>query len=148
MSVLLDTNVLLRLTQRNSPHHPLARQAVLSLRRDGELLYTVPQNLIEYWAVATRPAENNGLDLSIKETQREIRKFKRLFRSLDDGSGVSARWEALVAHHSVIGKNVHDAHLIAAMLKHGITHLLTFNGADFKRFNEITVIDPTQKFVS
>jgi len=44
----------------------------------------------------------------------------------------------------VLGKNVHDARLVAAMLEHNITHLLTLNVKDFKRFDEITVVDPAE----
>jgi predicted nucleic acid-binding protein len=42
----------------------------------------------------------------------------------------------------VRGKNAHDARLVAAMLVHGLTHVLTFNGKDFARFGEIAVIPP------
>lgn len=45
--------------------------------------------------------------------------------------------------HAVGGKNAHDARLVAAMLAHGLTHLLTFNAADFRRFTAVTVADPS-----
>ncbi|HYJ86927.1 MAG TPA: hypothetical protein VEW46_12770 [Pyrinomonadaceae bacterium] len=51
-------------------------------------------------------------------------------------------WEKLVARNEVSGKNTYDARLVAAMSVHGITTLLTFNGADFKRFQGISVISP------
>jgi predicted nucleic acid-binding protein len=41
-----------------------------------------------------------------------------------------------------MGKQVHDTRLVAAMLTHNITHLLTFNVDDFKRFADIVVVDP------
>lgn len=44
--------------------------------------------------------------------------------------------------HAVSGKNAHDARLVAAMLAHGLTHLLTFNDADFQRFTGITTVTP------
>jgi predicted nucleic acid-binding protein len=62
--VLVDTSVLLRLLQRRHPHYELAAHAVESLPRAGTVLHIVAQNLIELWAVATRPADHNGLDLS------------------------------------------------------------------------------------
>jgi len=67
MSYLVDTNVLLRLVQKDSPMHPDARKAIILLRRQGVSLCIVPQNLIEFWAVATRPISSNGLGLSIDE---------------------------------------------------------------------------------
>ena len=142
MSYLVDSNILTRLTQKQSPHYPIARSAVISLRKQGEEICLVPQNFVEFWSVATRPAVNNGLGLTIDETQFQIKKFKRLFAFYDDEANIFAEWENLVAIHHVSGKNVHDARLVAAMIRHQITHLLTFNTKDFKRFSEITVVDP------
>jgi hypothetical protein len=39
-------------------------------------------------------------------------------------------------------KVAHDAKLVAAMVRHQVTHLLTFNVDDFARFAEITAITP------
>ena len=39
------------------------------------------------------------------------------------------------------GTNAYDARLAAAMLTHGVTHLLTFNAKDFRRLG-IEVIEP------
>ncbi len=43
-----------------------------------------------------------------------------------------------------MGVNVHDARLVAAMLVHGLTHILTFNTPDFRRFSQITVVHPSE----
>src|SRR3954471_6267808 len=48
-------------------------------------------------------------------------------------------WEQLVTGTPVVGKNGHDARLVAAMTVHGLTHLLTFNAQDFRQFPGITV---------
>ncbi len=44
--------------------------------------------------------------------------------------------------YAIQGKAAHDARLVAAMQKHGVSQLLTFNGADFRRYLEIEVLDP------
>lgn len=142
MSYLADSNILLRLTQKNHQHYPIVRNAVINLRKQGEEICIVPQNLIEFWAVATRPSMNNGLGLNATQAKSETRKLKQLFKFYDDEKGIFAEWENLIAKYQVSGKNVHDARLVAAMLKHKISHLLTFNVKDFKRFTEIDVIDP------
>jgi predicted nucleic acid-binding protein len=64
------------------------------------------------------------------------------FRLLDDTPAILPEWERLVVAHSVLGKNAHDARLVAAMRVHGVTHLLTFNDGDFRRFAGITVLTP------
>lgn len=50
--------------------------------------------------------------------------------------------ERRVLEDSVTGKQVHDARIVAAMNVHQITKLLTFNTKDFKRFQNIELIDP------
>jgi len=65
MIYLVDTNVLLRSIQQADPMRADARRAAATLTRQDQQLSIVAQNLIEFWAVATRPAVNNGLALSI-----------------------------------------------------------------------------------
>jgi predicted nucleic acid-binding protein len=54
--ILLDTNLLIRMTRSHDPQSGVARTAIQTLLRKGERLIVVPQNLYEFWAVATRPA--------------------------------------------------------------------------------------------
>jgi hypothetical protein len=42
----------------------------------------------------------------------------------------------------ISGKNAHDARLVAAMIVHGVSSILTFNAKDFTRYAEIVVVDP------
>ena len=142
MNYLCDTNILSALTKRQNPQYSDVRRALTVLRKQGAKLCLTPQNLIEFWAIATRPISANGLDLSVTKTSLEVKKFKRYFIVYDDVPNIFAEWENLVLKHGVSGKNVHDTRLVAAMLTHQITHLLTFNGKDFKRFTEITAVDP------
>lgn len=44
--------------------------------------------------------------------------------------------------HNVKGVQVHDTMLAAVMNVYGITHLLTFNKPDFKRFGSFAVVSP------
>lgn len=142
MSFLVDTNVLLRSAQPSHPMHADAARAVGDLLSRGEILHIVPQNIIEYWAVATRPVEANGLGLTITETAAEVSKLKGIFHLLPDTPAIFGEWEVLVSRHAVKGKEAHDARLVAAMIAHRVTSLLTFNTADFKRYTEISAVDP------
>jgi len=142
MSYLVDTNILLRLVQKNSPIHSDTQRAILMLKRQGELLYIIPQNLIEFWAVATRPINSNGLGLSTAQAVHETEKLKKIFILHLDRPAIFGEWESLIVKYQVMGKQVHDARLVAAMITHQITHILTFNIDDFKRFSAIVVVDP------
>jgi predicted nucleic acid-binding protein len=144
MSYLVDTNVLLRSVQKFHPMQSDADRAIIQLLlHNPEAVYVLPQNLIEFWAVATRPRIQNGLGLSIDETASQIADFKSIFMLLPDADAIFQEWERLVREHQVVGKQVYDARLVAAMSVHNLTHLLTFNTADFKRFSEITAVSPT-----
>lgn len=140
--ILLDTNVLLRHARADDPCYPLADAAVAALAERGAALRTVPQNLYEFWAVATRPAAANGLGLSPVECASALARLRVLFPLLPDPPGLPAAWEALVVAHDCRGKVAHDARLVAAMRLHGIPALLTFNDADFRRYPGITVLTP------
>ncbi len=144
MILLLDTNTLTRSAQPVHPMHTAAVDAISVLGTAGDELCVVPQNLIEFWAVATRPLSANGLEMTTAQAQVELVRIKSFFRYLPDTSQVYDEWERLVTTHSVSGKNSYDARIAAAMIVHGITHLLTFNGPDFKRYSEITVISPSE----
>lgn len=140
--ILLDTNLLIRLANPKDVAYPAAVAAVNVLKAAGEQLRTVPQNLYEFWVAATRPAANNGLGFTTVACDAELTNLEALFPLLPDQPGLLAEWKTLVVAHDCKGKIAHDARLVAAMRTHGVTRLLTFNGADFARFPGITVLDP------
>ena len=142
MSYLVDTNVLLRSVQKSHPMQLDASRSIEFLLRHKQAVAVIPQNLIEFWAVATRPKLNNGLGLYVDETAQQIAAFKTAFELLPDTDSIFNEWEQLVVRHHVTGKQVYNARLAAATSVHSLTHLLTFNDGDFKRFTEIVVVNP------
>jgi predicted nucleic acid-binding protein len=143
VSIQLDTNILTRLSQPTAKAHVAARTAVSKLLANGQTLEIVPQNLYEFWAVATRPIANNGLGLTVNECRAEISRLKILFPLRPDDPAIVGIWESLVVAHDCKGKVAHDARLVASMQTRGVREILTFNTADFARFTNIVSIDPT-----
>jgi predicted nucleic acid-binding protein len=144
--ILLDTNLLGRMTDSLDPQCATAREAVHKCFQRGEQLVIVPQTLYEFWAVATRiagapPTGQNGLGMTIDQASQWLDFFQRRFMLLPDRDDLPARWHNLVKTHGIRGFRSHDARLIAAMECYGLTHLLTFNTADFKGF-AVAAIDP------
>jgi predicted nucleic acid-binding protein len=139
---VLDTNVLLRIAQRNHPMHREARDCVRLLLRRKDELQIVPQVMFEFWVVATRPVANNGLGLAVDNVKRKLEKAESFFELLPDTAAIYHEWLRLVHAYAVLGVGAHDARIVAAMKTHAVTHLITFNADDFKRFNltEITVV--------
>ena len=139
---LFDTNVLLRASDPASPAHMATARAVATLLSQGHQLSVTAQNLIEFWAVATRPVSANGLGWSVEDTEKEVQRLMQRYPLLPDTEDVLPQWQGLVSGKRVIGRQIHDARLVAVMLTHGVTHLLTFNVADFAPYSEITPVDP------
>ena len=143
MAILVDTNILLRLAQKNHVHSATALRAVEALLKNQIDLVFLSQNVVEFWAVATRPVTANGLGLTAEQTLEELSELDESIDMLQE-LPVHMEWLRLVTKYRVSGKNVHDARLVAAMIVHGVQQILTFNGADFARYAEISVLDPAQ----
>ena len=142
MSYLVDTNVLLRLINSHNSQYAQAQNAINKLLQQDVELNIVPQNLFEFWVVATRPANVNGLGLSVEEATQEMALLKQLFAIKASNPSILTVWEDLVIKYQVKGKQGHDARLVAAMITHEISHILTFNVEDFTRFSEIVAVSP------
>ena len=143
MRVLLDTNILLRSAQPNHPLCSQATRAVSKLIRQKDAVFFCSQNIAEFWNVATRPADRNGLGLSHEEVLHEVGSIERLLTLLPDVPAIYAAWKEIVRDHKVQGVKVFDARLVATMNVYAIDNLLTFNAADFKRYSKITALDPS-----
>jgi predicted nucleic acid-binding protein len=140
--ILLDTNLLGRITNSADPQCASARRAMHVLPPRGERLVIVPQNLYEFWAIATRMPAANGLGMAPARASPWLDFFQRRFTLLPDRDDLPARWHELVKTLGIKGFRAHDARLAAAMQSYGISRLLTFNGQDFKDL-PVTIVDPT-----
>src|SRR5688572_21857035 len=143
MRVLLDTNILLRLSEKTHPHHPAAVESLRRLAAAGDTFCIGSQTVAEFLAVATRPIPENGLGMDQATADAELAKVTSALEVLYDSADVLAELRRLVVAHAVIGKSVHDAKLVAAMHAGAVRHILTFNRQDFVRFDQIVVLDPS-----
>jgi predicted nucleic acid-binding protein len=145
MAYLVDTNVFLRLVTERDPDRAVVLAALGKLRADQEELCYTTQVLAEFWTVCTRPATaRGGYGLSSAGTQRKAKLIERYCRLLPDSLATHQEWRRLIVAHAVMGVEIHDARLVATMNVHGLTHLLTINKNDFKRFPGITILTPDE----
>src|SRR5438309_1698907 len=146
MAYLIDTTLLGRLANVRDVQHVVAARSVLELHRRGEVLHITPQVLVEFRNVATRPVAVNGLGLSTVDTEALAATFEAKFPLLAETPDIYPAWKALVAALGVIGKQVHDARLVAVCHVHTVTHVLTFNVSHFVRMAGfapgVVVVDP------
>ena len=140
MSHLLDTNILLRRLEPNNSQSLIAKNAIAVLEQQSEPLAVARQNLIEFRNTVSRPLDKNGLGLTPADADFELNVLERDFTTLPENDLVYDVWRQLIAAKGVSGKQVHDARLVAFMLVYGVTHILTFNDSDFRRFESL----PTQ----
>jgi predicted nucleic acid-binding protein len=112
---LMDTNVLIRLEDSSSPYHRVAVSAITKLRIQQHSLFVMPQNLIELYAVATRPTQSNGLGWSVADTVRICRGIVSRFQLAPADPRVYTEWLRLCDQYGIQGKRTHDVHLVAAM---------------------------------
>ena len=145
MTIAVDANALLRFFQRADPLHATVRGAIRRLRESGEEVCILPQNVVEYWNVATRsPSAQGGFGLTLLEADQQVRIMERIFTLLPDTPDVYAEWRRLVVQVGVSGVQVHDARIAACLCVHGVTRLLTFNTKDFGRYPGFVAVDPAQ----
>lgn len=142
MRVLVDTNILLRSAQ---PKHPLCHQAthaVSKLLRQNDSVFFCPQNIAEFWNVATRSVERNGLGFSDEEVLREVNGIEECLSLLPDVPAIYAAWKRIVHDYKVQGVKVYDARLVAIMNVYAVETILSFNSADFGRYDFVTAMHP------
>ena len=132
--IMVDTNVLLAATEEGRAEHHDAL-TILNVWPAGDTtLYVSGQILREYLAVATRPANRNGLGLKSPDALGNVGAIRERTTLLAEGAKVTERLLGLLADIECGGRQVHDANVIATMLVHGVGTVVTMNLDDFARF--------------
>jgi predicted nucleic acid-binding protein len=121
MPVLVDTSVLGRLANRADIWHGAAQASIAKFDNLGEPLLITAQNLVEFRNFATRPLNLNGLRMSAAEASKFAAIFESTFGWLEEIPAIYPAWRNLVDAFSVIGKQVHDARLVAVCHVHQST---------------------------
>jgi predicted nucleic acid-binding protein len=134
--ILLDTNILVRLADRNDPEYQMTHAAIKGAFRNKRQPVVSQQCLQEL-----RPAKKNGLGMQTTAADRYIHRFMRLFLLVDDPPGLFAQWRDLVNRFNVQGLQSYDARLAACGIRLKCSGIMTYNAADFARF-PIAVVDP------
>ena len=140
---MLDTNILLRMSQPLDSYQQVVSTALQVLVSQGARLCFTSQILGEFWNSCTRPLVKNGFGLTVDETCQIAQVIERTFELLPDSRDVHDRWRMLLVSHHVKGVQVHDTRIAASMYVHGIEQLLTINVRDFQRFPDLKAVHPS-----
>ena len=81
----------------------------------------------------------------MSDALRDADWFLSAFDVLEDGPEVTRVLAALCREVPVAGRQIHDANVVATMLAHAETHLLTFDQEGFERYaDRVVLIDPAK----
>jgi predicted nucleic acid-binding protein len=140
-SVFVDTNVLIYARLATSPFHATAVTRLDDLTTSGAELWVSRQTLREYLAAMSRPGTSPS-PVPMATLLADVHGFLLRFQIAEDSASVTSQLESLLTVVPCGGKQVHDANIVATMLTHGITKLLTHNTADFARFSAYITVVP------
>ena len=140
-SVFIDTNVLVYATLAHSPLQQAAQQAIQTQAQAGTTLWISRQIIREYLAVLTRP-QTFSLPVPIATLINEITSFESQYQIAEDGPQVTKGLLNLITQIPTGGKQIHDANIVATMLSHSVTQILTHNIGDFNRYSSLIIVIP------
>lgn len=131
----LDTNILLRLVQTESPEHRICQARVRERTSRSRARHCRPGGS-GVLVVATRPAAVNGLGWQPEFARSRLDLILAGVQVLPEPADTFARWLDLVTTKPVLGKRAHDARIAATLVASEVWHLLTLNGQDITSFSD------------
>ena len=145
-NIFLDTNILVYLSDQDDKFHWIVREAFADILDKYEIW--ISRQVLREYAVVVSRKEYVEKPMSGREIIADIEKWEESFNVIDETSEVTENLNRLILKYNLKGKRIHDANIVASMLKHSIPLLFTFNVKDFKEFSEIQVMEiptPTWK---
>jgi toxin-antitoxin system PIN domain toxin len=140
--IAVDTNVLVYAHRAEVPHHAAARTLLVQLAT-GSSPWAIPWPcLYELIKVVTHPRVFKP-PTSIEAAMAVVESLAASpsVVLLGQGSAHLGHLRHAVDDGQPAGSLVHDAHIVALALEHGVTELLS-SDRDFRRFRGIVVRDP------
>jgi toxin-antitoxin system PIN domain toxin len=138
----LDTNILVHAHRGGTAHHEDAVALLRGLAEGAEPYALFWPSLYEFLRVVTHhrvfdPPSTTG------EALEAIRDFLAppVVRVLSETTRHPALLDRVLQDSRVTGNLVHDAHLVALAMEHGVHELLTLD-ADFARFPQLASRNP------
>ena len=138
----LDTNILIYAEDRASPRRETALDLLQSLA-NGPAPWAIPWPCIyEFLRVATHPrALRSPLPMSTAQSDlRAITASPSLLLLAETERHLQVL-EQVLRDSGVTGSLLHDAHIAALCIEHGVSELVTAD-RDFRRFRGLRIQDP------
>lgn len=140
--IALDTNILVHAHRRGTAHHEQALALLRRLSEGPEPYALFWPSLYEFLRVVTHhrvfdPPSTAG------EALEAVRDFLAppVVRVLSETTRHPSLLDRVLQESRVTGNLIHDAHLVALALEHGVHELLTLDD-DFARFPQLSSRNP------
>ena len=138
----IDTNILIYAEITSSEHHDIALQ-VLSELSEGAVPWAIPWPCIyEFLRVVTHSRVYHPpmpLSVALQDLQQLLQAPALLL--LSETSSHTEILSKVLEDSGVTGNLIHDAHIAALCIEHGITEFIS-GDRDFTRFSSLTISNP------
>lgn len=143
--ILIDTSILMAAVADTGDVGDRVRTSLAKVDRERGRLS--PQIVREFYGAATRPSIGDGLRPGLGLTPRRaevvLDAFVEAFPIVSEDTKVIRELRRIASKYAVLGKQIHDANVVATAVRHGLRSVLTLNTRDFRRFaGEIDVVSP------
>jgi toxin-antitoxin system PIN domain toxin len=140
--IALDTNILVHAHRRGTGHHEPALELLRRLSEGPTPFALFWPSLYEFLRIVTHHRVFDPPS-SLGDALEAIRDFLSppVVRILSETSRHPALLDRVVRESRVTGNLIHDAHLVALALEHGVHEILTLDG-DFARFRQVASRNP------
>ncbi len=140
--LFVDTNILITALVRQMPRHQEAVSLLARLEMSNVEVWISRQVIREFLSSLSRPqAFSNPLPTSALLPAAE--ELESQFLVAEDNRSVTTQLYHLLDAIPCGGKQLHDANIVATMLTHDISRLLTYNVEDFRRFGQFIEVYTT-----
>jgi toxin-antitoxin system PIN domain toxin len=140
--IALDTNILVYARRSETAHHTAARKLVRDLA-EGDEPWAIPWPCVyEFLRVVTHPKVfDPPTDLETALADLESLLESPSLALLREGSGHMTYFQRMIGEGEAKGNLVHDAHIAALVLEHGVRELWSTD-RDFARFPGVRSRNP------
>ncbi len=138
----IDTNILVYAEIISSPHHRIARKILTNLA-EGAVPWAIPWPCVyEFLRVVTHPRVYHP-PIPLNVVLQDLRRIldSPMLMLLNETPNHAEVMISVMEKAGVSGNLIHDAHIAALCIEHGISELIT-GDRDFSRFDSLSVINP------
>lgn len=138
----IDTNILVYAEIISSPHHRIARKILTNLA-EGAVPWAIPWPCVyEFLRVVTHPKVYHP-PIPLKVVLPDLRRIldSPMLILLNQTPNHIEVMMSVIEEAGVSGNLIHDAHIAALCIEHGISELIT-GDRDFSRFDSLSLINP------